>query len=388
MNLEELKSQLLKQSKGNYITTLGEDKDMIWLTSPAKDLNRILSGSLYNSVQIGNHTAIIGPEASGKSSFMALMLADAQKKGYLPVVIDAEGAWEKSFVERWGIDANNVIRIKSLFIEDVLVEFAKFIDNGYTNLAIAIDSIGALESKKMIRDGVEGDVKADQGRLQKDIKRFLKMLVSLTKFNECISFSAGHYYGNPTGYGEPEKVGGGHYYKLSADIIITLKKYPIFTNPSAKTKKDKGEIIGTSIKAATMKNRKYPPFQECTVNIDFKNGVDELAGLFDVAKDIGLIEQSGAWYTCDILSLRTQGESKFYNELRNMDYQPLLDKIEEYIKTTGYSSINTSLELQEEQKEELSDVEVEEKLDDENSKKNVEVTKLTKKKPGRPKKDK
>lgn len=29
MNLEELKSQLLKQSKGNYITTLGEDKDMI-----------------------------------------------------------------------------------------------------------------------------------------------------------------------------------------------------------------------------------------------------------------------------------------------------------------------------------------------------------------------
>jgi len=41
---------------------------------------------------VGNHIAIIGPEAVGKSSFMALMLADAQKKGYIPVVIDAEGA--------------------------------------------------------------------------------------------------------------------------------------------------------------------------------------------------------------------------------------------------------------------------------------------------------
>ena len=56
------------------------------------DLNRILSGSLFKSVQVGTHTGLVGPEASGKSSFMALLLADAQKKGYLPVVVDAEGA--------------------------------------------------------------------------------------------------------------------------------------------------------------------------------------------------------------------------------------------------------------------------------------------------------
>lgn len=41
---------------------------------------------------MGNHVALIGPETSGKSSLMALLLADAQKKGYLPVVINAEGA--------------------------------------------------------------------------------------------------------------------------------------------------------------------------------------------------------------------------------------------------------------------------------------------------------
>jgi hypothetical protein len=31
---------------------------------------------------------------------MALLLADAQKKGYLPIIIDAEGNWDRSFISR------------------------------------------------------------------------------------------------------------------------------------------------------------------------------------------------------------------------------------------------------------------------------------------------
>lgn len=92
MNLEEMKRNLLEKSKGNIISVMGENEHKDWLASPALDLNRILSGSLYKSAQIGNHVALIGPEMSGKSSIMALLLADAQKKGYLPVVINAEGA--------------------------------------------------------------------------------------------------------------------------------------------------------------------------------------------------------------------------------------------------------------------------------------------------------
>ncbi|MFW6046349.1 MAG: hypothetical protein ACOCP4_00900 [Candidatus Woesearchaeota archaeon] len=321
---------------------------------------------------------------SGKSSFMALILADAQKKGYLPVIIDAEGAWDKSFAIRWGIDPDNVLRIKSLWVEDILVKLTQLIDDGFTDLAIALDSVGALETRKMIDDGKKNDVKADQGRVQKEIKRLLKMIVSLTKFNNCVSFSAGHYYGDPTGYGEPEKVGGGKYYRLSADTIITLKKYPIYEFPNEKKDK-RGKVIGTTIKAATLKNRKYPPFQEATVEIDYQNGVNSMAGLIDVGLDIGIIQKNGAWYSMDTGERLGQGEA---NVLKNLNSGDLADtikqRIEEYLKTTGYSSINRNLELSEKEKEE----EVSNENDDIEDINTEEESSQKKKKPGRPPKSK
>ncbi len=319
---------------------------------------------------------------SGKSSLMALMLADAQKKGYLPVVVDAEGGWDRPFVSRWGIDPGNLVKIKSLFVDDIMPQLAEFINNGYENLAIAIDSIGGLELKKMVSDGVEGEVKADQGRLQKDIKRLLKMIVSLTKFNDCISFSAGHFYGSPSMYGSPEQLGGGFYYRLSADTIISLKKSLIYENPTAQKKENKGKVLGTKINAATLKNRKYPAFQECVINIDYQKGVEEMAGLLDVGLDIGLIEQSGSWFSMNGERLG-QGIKNATENINGHLKDEFLEKLEKYLETTGYSSVNRELEMQEKDKEENE--KSAENTNDEPQKEVKETTKTEKKKPGRPK---
>ncbi len=369
-NLEELKSKLLNHAKGSILSTVGEEEGKDWFSTSTYDLNRILSGSLYKSFQVGTHTAFIGQEASGKSSLMAINLADAQKKGYLPLIVDCEGAWDKEFMERWGIDPDNVLKINTLWVEDISVELAKIQDSGFQNLAIAIDSIGAIDSKKVIADAKEsGDIKSDQGQVAKRIKRMLKVLVSIVKFSNSIAFSAGHLYGKPESYGTPEEIGGGKYYRLSADVIISLKKTHIYENPSAKTKADKGKIIGTQINAATLKNRKHPPFMEGVVQISFEKGVDKLAGIVDLCKDMGLIEQAGAWYRCDSLGIKEQGYPKFLNKLYQCDYQPLLYQIEEVLKTTGYSTVNKLLEEQLGQPEEEEPVE----LDDEDEETNEDI---------------
>jgi len=271
------------------------------------------------------------------------MLADAQKKGYLPVIIDAEGAWSKEFVNRWGLDEKNVIKLKTMWVEDVMQSLTEWINAGYKKFAIAVDSIGALDVKKLIDDGEKGDIKADQGTLQKKIKRMLKMIVNLCKNHDCIAFSAGHYYGNPSGYGEPEQIGGGKYYRLSCDQIISLKKSPIFENPSAKGPA-RGAIIGNKIYAATLKNRCYPPFQEAQVHIDYKKGVDPLAGIINLASDLDIIIKAGSWYTCNSLNIKVQGEQKLVEKLKEKDYMPMLKEINEDLKDTGYSSVNSNLE--------------------------------------------
>jgi len=344
---EEIQEKLAKASKGSRMMVLSESevsKINEWLYTPTHDLNRILSGSLYKGVAEKTHTLIVGPEASGKSSFMCLNLAAAQKLGYTPIIIDAEGAWTGDFVTRWGIDPTKAMVINTPWVEDIMVELSKIIEEGWTKLAIVIDSIGALESKKMVDDGIKGDVKADQGGLQKKIKRIMKMIVGIVKMQNSIAFSAGHYYGNPTGYGEPDQIGGGKYPKLAADYLITLKKSKLYANPLAKTAAQRGQVIGTEIKAATLKNRFYPPFQEAKFEINYKEGVNKLAGIVDIATDMGLIEKGGSWYDCKILNLKVQGELKFYDELKKIDYKPLLDEIEKTLTTSGYSSPNKILE--------------------------------------------
>ena len=345
--LEMLKKEMLAKSKGVTLQSLEEEIPGEWLTSPAYDLNRILSGDIYKSVQTKNHIGIVGPEASGKSSFMCILLADAQKKGYLPVVIDAEGAWTREFVTRWGLDDSNVLKLRSMWVDEIMVNLTEWIEADHQKMAIAIDSIGALEVKKLLRDGEKGDIKADMGELQRKIKRMLKMIVNLCKNHDCLALSAGHYYGNSSGYGDPEQIGGGKYYRLSCDQIISLKKSPLYENPTATSKKAKGAILGNRIYAATLKNRTYPPFQEATVEIDYKNGVNSLAGMIDLAIDLECIIKGGAWYTVPSLDIKVQGKDALMELLKKSDIQPILDEINKDLQTTGYSTVNNNLEMAE-----------------------------------------
>jgi recombination protein RecA len=338
-----LKREMLSASKGIGLTMLQDEEPGTWLTSPAYDLNRILSGNLFKSVQTKNHIGIVGPEASGKSSFMCIMLADAQKKGYLPVVIDAEGAWTRSFVTRWGLDDTNVLKLSTMWVDDIIIKVSDWITAGHKKLAIAIDSIGALDVKKLLEDGAKGDIKTDMGKLQREIKRLLKMIVNLCKNNDCICFSAGHYYGNSSGYGDPEQIGGGKYYRLSCDAIISLKKSNIWENPNA-SGKARGEVLGNCITAATLKNRTYPPFQEAVVEIDYKTGVNSIAGIVKLAIDLDIIIKGGSWYTCDTLGIKAQGEAKLIEELKTKDLGPMLDLINKDLETKGYSSVNKNVE--------------------------------------------
>lgn len=285
------------------------------------------------------------------------------------------------------MDPDNIITINSLWVDEITPKLAEFVENKFENLAIAVDSIGALELRKMVNDGMKGDVKADQGRLQKDIKRMLKMIVGLCKFQNCIAFSAGHFYGNPSGYGSPEEIGGGKYYRLSADVMVSLKKTPIYENPSAATKAKKGKVLGNKITAATLKNRAYPPFQEAVVEIDYKDGVNKMAGLVDVALDIGLVERNGAWYSMNGERLG-QGEANVTKNLQGDFAEKFLENIETYLKTTGYSTVNKTLEIQEEELQEKTDDPKPEDLGDSVEKEgSIESTNnKPKKKAGRPKK--
>jgi len=336
MPLKELRDKIAKHAKGTHVSILSQSEIATStenIPTPAYDLNRIISGSLFRGISNRTFTLFVGPEASGKSSIICLCLAEAQRKGYMPIIIDTEGSWNESFVKRWGMDPTNMLYIYTPWIDKIMVTLGQIISSDDRKIALAIDSIGALETFKLVDDASGGDVKADQGLLQKNIKRAMKMLQNIAINQESMVFGSGHFYGNPSTYGSPEQIGGGKYMRLAPHIIISLKKSKLFEND------DKKKIIGNTVKAITLKNRYYPPFQEAIVEIDYRKGINSYAGILNLAIEAGLASIGGSWFT--INDEKYQGAINATEGLRND--KTILNKLDKWLEQTGYSTINENM---------------------------------------------
>ena len=286
--------------------------------------------SPYNNYVTNN----IVTHNSGKSSLACLVLAEAQRNGYTPIIIDSEGAWTNDFVKRWGMNPDSILYIYDMWVDSIMVTLGNILDSNDNKLAIVLDSIGALESRKLMDDALEGDVKADQGQLQRKIKRMLKMLQDISVKKSSIVICTGHYYGKPGTYGGVEDIGGGHYVKLFPQVIVSLKKSKMFES------KDSKKVIGNVLSAITLKNRYYPAFEEATVEIDYRKGINSYAGILDLALEAGLVEKNGSWYVINDCE-KYQGAINAEAGLK--EDKELLSKLDKWLETTGYSTINENI---------------------------------------------
>lgn len=295
-------------------------------------------------------TFLGGPEASFKSSFSCICAANSQKEGYKVIIIDTEGGLSGNFVKRWGLNPDEILYIYEPIVDNISVILGQLLEEEDEKFLIILDSIGGLESSKLISDANDGAVKADQGGLARKIKQMMKLFTTIVKKKSSIGIYTGHTYGSPNAglYATEEELGGGKACRYLADCIIMLKK-------SKKYDKDK-TVIGNVVKAYTLKNRFYPAFSRCEVDIDYIHGINKVHGMFDLAEKFGFISKAGAgWCTNILTGEKVQGIEKtipWFNEA-------MLNKINEELKVTGYSTIDEEL------KNALKEVEFEEKIDEE-----------------------
>lgn len=342
MSIRELRDKIQKAVKGIHVSVLSES-DIAdvneWIITPAYDLNRIITGDLYRGVPQKSFTLIAGPEGSFKSSFICLCMAAAQKIGYTCIYFDTEGT-KLDFFTRWGVNIDEMLYVYSPWVSETMQALAQIKQSNEKKYIIAVDSIGGYEREKFLTDALTSDgIKADQGRLQKDLKQMAKLLLNICRSQDSIVLSAGHFYGSPAMFAPAENLGGGKAFKYFPDIIISLKKSKI-------QGKDK-EVTGNEISAITLKNRFHPPFVEGKIKIDYINGIDKFFGLADLAVDAGLVEKGGAgWYTYN--EHKVQGLdnlTKLFAEQESV----LIPQLNEWIKRTGYSTVNTQIKQMEEE---------------------------------------
>jgi len=334
---EKLKKGIEKNVKGVHASVLS-DSDIAtnrwWVETPSYDLNRILSGSLFKGLQSRNLVGIVGPEHTMKSSFMILCMVEAQKQGKDIVIIDTEGAINAEFCTRWGLDINSVYYVYTPFISEVRSVLAQIRETGNDNLMIGLDSVGGLDRLKQFKDAAEGEMKADQGLLQKEIRSILKMFLNVCIGQNSVGIATGHMYGSPDKFNPGDKVGGGKAMSLFPSILIMLKKKALLDS-------DKN-VIGNEITASTIKNRLYPPFQTATINLNYTDGVEPYAGMLDLAIESGEIIKSGSWYSSKGGERIGQGKDKATAALP--DFNDILDSIDGWLSDTGYSTKSKEIE--------------------------------------------
>ena len=331
---EKLQAGINKNIKGVHASVLADSEiagNRWWVKTPSYDLNRILSGSLFKGLQSRQLIGIIGPEHTMKSSAMILCMVEAQKQGKNIVIIDSEGGINSEFCTRWGLDIEKCFYTYTPFVSEVRSILAQIRETGEQDLVIGIDSAGGLDRLKQFDDAAAGEMKADQGLLQKEIRSMLKLFLNVCIAQNSIGIITGHLYGSPGGYGG-DQVGGGKAMKLFPSILIKLKKEQLL---------DKDEnVVGSTIHASTLKNRLYPPFQTAQVNLNYLDGVEPYAGILDLAIKAGIVAQKGSWYSFGEEKLG-QGVSNATKALENFD---VLESIDNWLKDTGYSTKSREIE--------------------------------------------
>ena len=78
------------------------------IPTPSVGLNRALGGGLYS----GMTHLLWGTPSAGKTTMCYHIVAEAQKRGYRPVIIDSEFSYKDKYAEQCGVDISDPVIVQ------------------------------------------------------------------------------------------------------------------------------------------------------------------------------------------------------------------------------------------------------------------------------------
>lgn len=280
---------VLSHAKKNKLRILrGSDPKLIVKRIPfdIPQLDTVLGGGL----PLGRMTLVVGNFGAGKTFFAQMAMKLFQQHNLLAAYVDTERRFDRDWWIKSGVNVDNLL-VGLPHSGENAIDMCTDLIKDRVGLVV-LDSIAALVPMAELEGSAEDSTIASQARLlNKGLRKITDLNIAGEEASdkyEGSAFLALNQMRSGMGPYSTYALPGGKGQQYFSSILLRVQKGPWILEG-----KDK---VGFDMKFTTDKNNLTEWPLECALPFKFTGVIDTVGGLLELAIDVGVILQKGAYY--------------------------------------------------------------------------------------------
>jgi recombination protein RecA len=270
----------------------GEGSIMALGSGASVPIDGIPTGSLSLDIALGGQgiprgriIEVFGPESSGKTTLALHVAAEAQKKGGIAAIIDAEHAFDPSWGKKLGVELETLLVSQPTSGEEAMQITEMLVKSNAVDVII-IDSVAALVPKQELEGEIGDSHVGLQARLMSQSMR--KLTGAIAKSKTAVIFINQIREKIGVMFGSPETTPGGRALKFYCSCRIDVRRIGQL--------KDGETVVGQRVRCKVVKNKVAPPFRVAEFDMMHSNGISYEGDVLDLGVTQKVVARSGSWF--------------------------------------------------------------------------------------------